>query len=188
MKSIYLLIGIIVIFIAAIFGVLSLQKKNVKTEDNQVKPVVINEYANSPATVSYLIQGEMNGNEEHRAIRITVSKDSRLIEILGGYNYIPINTKYYKNTAEAYGPFLASLQVAGFSKEKNNPKISNPEGRCPLGNKYFFSSTGIPSIPNNLWAANCSSMGTFGGNLSTVQQLFQNQIPDYSKITSGVTL
>ena len=188
MKSIYLLIIITVILIAAIFGVLSWQKKSINKENNQIKPVIINEYANSAATVSYLIQGEINSNEEHKAIRITVSKDIRTLEVLGGYQYIPINTRSYKNTNEAYAPFLASLQVAGFSKEKSNPKITDPEGRCPLGNKYFFSSTGIPNIPNNLWSSNCGSMGTFGGNLSTVQQLFQNQIPDYTKLTSGVVL
>ncbi|MFA5196937.1 MAG: hypothetical protein WC437_00690 [Patescibacteria group bacterium] len=188
MKSIYLLAGFTIVLIIVIFSILYFQGQNIKKDDNQVKPTVINDYANSSATVSYMAEGEVNADELHRSIKITVSKDSRTIEILAGFQYIAINSKSYRNTVEAYEPFLASLQVAGFAKEKSNPKISNPEGRCPLGNKYFFTSTSIPNIPNNLWTANCSGMGTFGGNLSTIQQLFQKQIPDYSKITSGVTL
>jgi len=196
-KKIMLPVAIAIVLLVTLFAYISLTRVNTKKEETQVKPLLINEYANSPATVSYLVVGQINSNEAHRAIRITVSNNSRLVEVLSGYQYIPINSKSYDNTIEAFKPFLASLQVAGFTVKKTNPRITNPEGICPFGNRYFFTSTGIPEIPDNLWSTSCSSIsvfgggssaGTFDGNVNTVQTLFQNQIPDYNTITQNVQL
>jgi len=196
-KSILIPVIIAIILLIALFSYLVLQWKNNPKKVESVKPAAISEYANRDTTVSYLVDGIINGDESHRAIKITVSKENRLIEILSGYQYIPIESKSYVNNVAAYEPFLASLQVAGFTKEKSNPKITNPEGICPLGNRYFFSSTGIPEISSSLWSSNCaspglfmnrSSQGTFNGNLNTIQQLFENQIPDYSALTKNVKL
>ncbi len=196
-KSILIPVIIAIILLIALFSYLALQWKNNPKKVESVKPVAISEYANRDTTVSYLVDGIINGDESHRAIRITVSKNNRLLEILSGYQYTPIESFSYTNNVAAYKPFLASLEVAGFTKEKSNPKITNPEGTCPLGNRYFFSSTGIPEISSSLWSSNCTSpglfmnrsaQGTFNGNLKTIQQLFENQIPGYSAITKNVKL
>lgn len=195
MKYTLIVIGIVAFLAAALLGFLSFRKDKNIEDKNIVNPVALNEYANSTATVSFKTEGVINGNEQHRSIRMTVSKDSRTIEILGGYQGSVIKSQVYGNSKEAYKPFLASLELAGFTKEKKNPTIFNPEGQCPLGNKYFLSSTGIPNVPSSLWSSTCSAggygggtMGTFDGTLSTIRTLFQDQIPDYRTITSGVNL
>lgn len=195
MKNVLVIIGIIAFLLAVVLISLSFQGRGVPVEKNIVNTVALDESANSDATVTFMAEGSVNGAELHRSIRITVSKDSRLIEVLGGYQYIPIKSQSYPNTPEAYKPFLTALQGAGFTKEKGNQAASNPEGQCPLGNTYFFSSTGFPNASKKLWSSSCSAgglssgtLGTFNGDFGTVQRLFQKQIPDYSKITSGVNL
>jgi len=195
MKYVLIIVGAIFLLVVLSLGYLSLQRTQNTEVGSTTDTVTLSDYADSGTTVSFMTEGSVNGNETHRSIRITVSKDSRLVEILGGYNYTLLKSRHYGNTPEAYKPFLAALQGAGFVKEKRNPRVSNPDGKCPLGLKYFFSSTGIPDVPESLWSASCSAgsygggyMGTFDGRISTIQQLFQDQIPDYSQITSSVTL
>jgi len=194
-KKLLIPIAVVIILLLGLFVYVSLSRTKTKKIET-VKPILINEYANSPATVSYMVDGQINGNESHRAIKITISKDSRLIEVLSGYQYTPINTEAYNNTVEAYEPFLASLQVAGFAKKRAN-SIASSAGARPLGNRYYFESIDIPSMPDRLWSSTCSTsglfasggrQGTFAGNLNTIQQLFQKQIPDYATITKNVKL
>lgn len=194
MKNAVFIIGIIAFILAAIFIFVSFQGR-VTTVENDIVTTELSGLSSSDATVTFMTEGSVGSAELHRSIRITVSKDSRIIEILGGYQYIPIKSQHYPNTPEAFKPLLIALQNAGFMKKDNNSSISNPEGQCPLGKKYFFSSAGIPDAPKNLWSSTCttsslntSSLGTFKGDFDTVQELFQDQIPDYSKIVSGVNL
>src|SRR5665213_76569 len=60
------------------------------------------DYASSNSSVSMTIDGVVNGDDIHRAIRITISKESRNIDIIQGYSGNVINTSSQANTADAY--------------------------------------------------------------------------------------
>src|SRR5688572_970587 len=58
------------------------------TTDNQTgkKQVVLADYLNKPATFNLNTRGEINADEEHKSIRISVSAAERTVEIVDGYN------------------------------------------------------------------------------------------------------
>jgi len=192
MKNLWIIVGVIILLaflvIFIIFLLRNISILSLPSQEPVASPITLESYSLSNATVTFTDTGSIKSNDLYRSVRITISKDIKRVEILAGYNYTPIKSSVYENTPEAYRAFLASIQVAGFGKEKRNVKVTSPEGQCPLGhNRYFFSATDIPEMPQNLWSSNCSvAMGTFDGNFSTIQSLFKAQIPDYNKFTANV--
>jgi hypothetical protein len=152
-------------------------------------PVVLPlpDYASTDATVAMTLDGRVVGQDAHRAIRITISRDSRLIETIQGYNGNIIDSHSYPNTEEAYQVFLKAINNAGFMV-KNKAKISaDSSGQCPDGTRDIFTlNQGIDQL-SNLWTSTCG-LGNFGGSPDLVQGLFQAQITDYDTITSQVEL
>lgn len=185
-------IGIIVLIVAFVILLLVTRdapKKDTskKTTTTQSKKLV--EYANSDARVSFATVGEVTGNEQHREIKITIDQYNRVLETYTGYQGQITSKNSFSNNSEAYRSFLAAIDKAGFAKKNPNPKTTDIAGLCPFGLRYLFGANGVESYPENLWTTSCSPQtGTFGGNLSTIRQLFQLQIPDYSKYTQGVNL
>jgi hypothetical protein len=148
-------------------------------------------YSNTGATVSLTTQGRIRGDETYRSIRITVGEQERTVQIIQGYNGQVINSQFYPNNPAAYGVFLRSIGNSGFlARSKTKPASPNDErGQCPLGVRYVFELNQGTDELSRLWSSTCGlKVGTFGGNSSTIQTLFQRQIPDYSKFTSDVNL
>jgi hypothetical protein len=79
------LIFLLLIVLGLIFIFGGNKKTPVKTNN---APIVLplDQYATSDATVSMLTDGVVNGEDAHRAIRITVSRDDRTLDIIQGYN------------------------------------------------------------------------------------------------------
>src|SRR4051794_35414783 len=86
--------------------------KKTPTPINPVKPLP--DYAETTATVSFTTDGIVNGDEMHRAIRITVSANQRQLDVLQGYNPQVIGSKTFVNNQEAYSVFLKALSHYGF--------------------------------------------------------------------------
>jgi hypothetical protein len=181
-----IIIGIIIFIVVAVLFFSGFIKRTDDVKENMVINNTLGQYASSNTSVTFLTTGSIKSDEEYHSIRITVSKNSKTIKILSGYKYTPIETASYTNNLEAYRAFLSSLEESGFTEKKRDN--SSPAGKCSLGKKFFFSATGIPEMPDNSWGSTCYHVGTFNGNLNTIQQLFRKQIPDYNKITSGVAL
>lgn len=145
--------------------------------------------AESNSVVTFVTAGIINGTDIHRQIRITVNNTSRTLEIIEGYSGKILSTQTYTNTQEAYREFLSALFTSGYTKE--NPANTNPDvsGRCPLGTRFIYTSSGIPNVPDELWTTSCPTViGTFGGSADAVTQLFRLQIPNYAGQTSNVNL
>src|SRR5690242_8381870 len=72
----------------------------------QEQGIDLNDYATSNAIVRYTVDGQVNADQTHNRIRITVSKDTILYEQIQGYEGKLIQSKNYPNNSQAYGNFL----------------------------------------------------------------------------------
>jgi hypothetical protein len=184
-------IGVIAVIIVTILAVVLIVNRDGGQEDaNQTGKRVVSLYedAKDGGIVSYTIEGPIVGEDEHRAVRITVNSGTRKIEILKGYNNTVEKSQTFNNTSAGYEEFLKALEIAGFSREQSyNPK--DERGVCPLGRRYIyeFEKSGRDNLKT--WSTSCSEkQGTFGGVATTIRRLFQNQIPEYSKFVSDTRL
>lgn len=152
------------------------------------KAVTLTDYTNTDASVIYTQDGMINAQEDHRAIKITVSRDSRRIQVQSGYDGAVISDKTYPNSQNAFDAFLHALAYSGFSKEQKS-QYDGPSGICPLGTRYTYDLQDSSGDLLNVWSTSCSNgQGTFAGNAAMVRQLFQSQIPGFSKITTNIHL
>jgi hypothetical protein len=148
-------------------------------------------YANTGATVSLTTQGIVNGEDIHNSIRITVGSDERVLQIINGYNNQVVSSNVFPNNPAAYEVFLRSIGGQGFlTKQKTDKPVSdNENGYCPLGFRYVYELDQGQDELSRLWSSSCGQkVGTFGGNASSVQRLFQLQITGYNSLTSKVNL
>lgn len=147
-----------------------------------VKPLP--EYSDTTAEVSFTTEGRINGDDQHRAIKITVDQYSRKIDIIGGYNGNILEEHIQKNNQQAYDIFLRALRNSGFTVKKTKHAVNDERGQCPLGQRFIFELNDSGDVLSHLWSSTCG-IGNFGGQPGTVEDLFQLQITDYSKIISN---
>lgn len=145
------------------------------------------DYSKKNSSVSFTTYGRLVGNDQRRAIRITVNANERRIEVLNGYNESVSSVQTYANTQDAYANFLSALGNYGFDRSRTS-SITDPRGQCPSGNRYSYELTEAGQSKSNLWATTCETKGTFAGNGPTVRNLFKQQIPDYEKQVQPVKL
>lgn len=147
--------------------------------------------SNDGASVSWTQQGRLVGDDQYRAIRITVTRNSRRAEVLAGYQERVERSVDLPNTAAAFETFLRALDNANFGKERK-VKIADDRGICPLGNRFIYRLTDAGREVMRTWSDNCSNAdGPFGGGptgASTIRQLFMQQVPDYSNFSANVRL
>ena len=116
-------------------------------------------------------------------IRISISRNTRSIEVIQGYQNKIVASQQLTNTQNAFSEFLSALDRAGYTRERRT-NYSSEAGMCPTGNRFVFSSNQF-SEDFRRWSTSCREQGNFGGQFSTVQQLYQTQIPDYSDFISN---
>jgi hypothetical protein len=155
---------------------------------NPIKP--LGDYADTNATVTFTTDGMVNADELHRSIRITVSANQMQLDVLQGYNPRVITSKSFVNNQEAYTVFLKSIANAGFvAKLKKSKAPADERGQCPLGLRYIMTLNDGSDDISRLWSSTCGSkIGTSGGAITTLQRLFQAQIPNYTTLTDQVNL
>lgn len=185
-----IILGIVgfIIFMVILFNLFLGGSKPAPVDRVALKPLP--EYAASDATVSFTTDGIVNGDELHRAIRITISSNQRILDVLQGYNPTVIQSKSFVNNQEAYDVFLRSIGNYGFLlKSKKSKAVTDERGLCPLGFRYILDLNQSGTDLSRLWGSSCGmAIGDAAGTVPTIQQLFQNQIPDYETLTSQVNL
>ncbi len=178
------LIAIFVTIIVVIFGtilIFSIDWGGSKKEKEQEKTaIVLTDYAQSEATVSMYIRGDVNSDKEHQDLRITVGRDEAKAELINGYQNNVKKTETTPSNPNSYRTFLSALINSGITKTQPALKGIDAEGACPTGNLYRFSFADFPDpSPGDSWATSCGKkMGTFGGSLASVKSLFIDQIPE----------
>ena len=155
---------------------------------NPIKP--LGDYAQTSASVSFTTDGIVNGDEMHRAIRITVGANQRTLDVLQGHDPQVILSQSFANNQEAYTVFLKSIANGGFvAKLKNSKAPADERGECALGFRYILDLNDGTDDLSRLWASTCgTAVGTSGGAITTLQTLVQDQIPSYNTLTEHVSL
>ncbi len=148
------------------------------------------DYAGTNATVSFTTDGIVNADELHRSIRITVSNSQMSLDVLQGYNPQVIQSKTFLNNQEAYSVFLKAINNSGFLlKLKNSKSPADERGQCPLGFRYILDLNQDGNDLSRTWASSCGSkLATSGATLTSIQALFQDQIPNYENLVGQVNL
>lgn len=158
-------------------------------ESNALRPVNISEYANTDVQVRMSARGEVNNNQEHQDLRITVGRNETVGELIDGYQGGVSRSAQTPNNPESYKTFLSALNNAGFTNIKLPPKGVQYDGVCPTGTRYTFEFIGGDErTPKPTWTTTCGKkIGTFNGNASLVQSLFEAQIPteQFRTLTTG---
>lgn len=184
-------IGAVAVIIATILAIVFILGRNDTPEQpgqTGNRAVSLYDQAKDGGTVTYMIEGKVVGEDERRAIRITVTSGTRKVEVLRGYNETVVKTQNFSNTSAGFEEFLKALEVAGFSR-KRAYATEDERGMCPLGRRYIYEFEKSGEDRLKTWSTSCSEkQGTFGGSSVTVRRLFQNQIPDYNKFVSDVKL
>ncbi len=168
LASIGLIVFVFILIIRGFSG--SGSKKNI--------PAPLVDYANTSVQMQYTIDGQINADQEHEALRITVDQNESKIEVLKGYTQAVAETKTYPSNQDAYGTFLRALDVAGYTKGNSDSAKKDERGFCPNGFRYNFDIVDGSSNKQHYWATSCGQ-GTSKGNTNTIRSLFQQQIPDY---------
>lgn len=183
------LLGIVGAFILIILAIVLIFRIGGNNQAEKGTPqTVLTEYVNSDAVTRLTIDGKVVGKEKHYAVRVTVGRNNRTIEILNGYDGQVVQSREYDNDIAAYNVFLHALENAGFANEKE-AKEEDETGVCPTGNRYIYELTENGNDEVRLWSTSCSRKeGNFAGKASLVRRLFQAQIPDYQEVTRNVSL
>jgi hypothetical protein len=167
---------VVVVFILVLRGFSSGPKK---------EPIKLADYAKTTISVQYNLDGEINADQLHRGYRIVIDRSETRIEIYQGYQNNVIKRQVYPNNDNSYINFLRALDLAKFTRGNTDSKAGDERGVCAIGNRYVYQVEGGEKANQRFWSTSCGG-GTFGGNPTQVRQLFQQQIPDFSKLTSGI--
>lgn len=147
-------------------------------------------YSDTAAVVRLIIDGQINSNQTHQAIRITVGKDDVTYEQIQGYEGTVVNRQDFANNQSAYTNFLYALGRAGFTRGDSNSKLANEKGFCALGQRYIFELLDGDHTIQRYWATSCGGGApkTYKGGLALTLNLFELQLPDYGGLTRDVQL
>lgn len=186
-------LGVFAVIILLIFSVVIIANRsddvsNSSSETAQEAEFRLRDEADTTsARLVYEVRGEITGQNEHEAVRITVSPTQRKYEVLKGYEKTVTKTEIFKNNEQAYKTFLMALDKAGYGNTQQ-ADFEDKTGACPLGNvfTYQFYVNSEPKVDS--WSANCSDDGNFAGEERLTKTLFEKQIPEYRTLVRGVNL
>jgi|AntRauTorckE6833_2_1112554.scaffolds.fasta_scaffold00532_15 hypothetical protein len=174
----------VVAFIAIIISLVSRDSNPVElTEVTQLSDVI-----DGSSEVVLTTYGKIVALEDFRAIRISVTDSTRMVEILSGYDGSVIERLEYANTNDSYGAFIHAVERAGYTNSREFPD-EREDGYCPIGRRYVFELLIDDQQAQRTWTSTCrGTEGNFAGNRSLIEKLFKAQIPQYRDVTRSVRL
>jgi hypothetical protein len=147
--------------------------------------LVLADHVTSSMAVQLTVDGEVTADQTHVGYRIYVDRNLAKIEIYKGYQNTVTDSKTYANNDKAYAQFLRALDFAGFAKGDDDAANADDRGVCASGSRYIYQIDDTPEGDKRYWSTTCGG-GTFKGDTQEVRQLFQRQIPEFSKLTSSL--
>lgn len=144
------------------------------------------DYATSDAVVRLSIDGPINADQNHQAVRITVGQSDTTYQQIQGYEGTVVNQQTYANNTSAYSNFLYALGHAGFTKGDPSKTLANEKGYCPLGSRYIFELIDGDHTVQRYWATSCGKPATYKGNANLTLTLFKAQVPGYADLTQDL--
>lgn len=144
--------------------------------------------SNADIAVQLTIDSPVSASSTHHDIIVNVDSNQATLTITNGYQGKVDFSQSYPMSGKAFAAFLDSLQLNGFTVGNHASSLSNDQGHCALGDRYIYEViNGGGQKLQRYWYTSCDT-GTFGGNASVIQQLFDAQIPDYANQTSDINL
>lgn len=188
MKYVTWFVGFIVVVIAVIVGSILIRNTlRSNTVTNTISNrVMIAEQLEGNTTVRLRIEGPVVANENHQSAQIDVSATGRSITYYKTYDKVVNKFSSYNNNQSALESFALALDRAGFTVENSAKAGVEYRGECATGNVYYMELLKDGKTEKSLWATTCGIPGSFGGNLSSVAELFREQIPDLPAVSSGI--
>lgn len=152
------------------------------------QPINLPSYATTLNTVQFTIDSPIVAPEKHHSVVITVGQNQSTIKVTSGYNGEVVRQQTYPMTSSSYAVFLRAIYINGFTMGDNNPAKKDERGQCALGTRYLYEVIdAFGTTQQHYWHTTCGT-GTFNGNAATILRLFELQIPDFTKQTSGIAL
>lgn len=152
-------------------------------------PPPLSDYTFTSTAMRLTIDGEVNSQQEHQAIRIIVSRSESRLEVLNGYDRVLADSKSYASNQEAYAVFLLALDRMGYTQGDDDPDLRDERGFCPTGKRYIYEIVDGTDVIQKYWSSSCGKdQGTFEGVSKSILSLFKKQIPDYRQLTRKVDL
>lgn len=184
----------IVIIIVAIAGLVALARLVFSGSASTPQEVDTSQQnlfdTSSSRAVSMTVRGPIVADEDFRSYRITISPNSRKFEAFKGYLDVTTDSQSLSNNTAAYDEFVHALDKANlvegtpFTGDKNNIL-----GICATGKVYEFNLLNEGESNEMLWTSTCSgSPGSLRASSAQLSQLFLNQIPNGSDITTSLKL
>lgn len=182
----YIVAALITIGLLATVVVLII--RGISTPATKPLAVSLNSQSNTPIQLEYVQDGIINNNILHRSIAIIVNRSNINMTIYKGYQGEVLSSFNFPNNTTSFKNFLGSMGSLGFTSKKTTPYKAST-GLCPLGYRFSFNivNSTVPALNQNLWSTNCGQ-GTMNGNVSQIQTVMQNQIPDYWTLINNVSL
>ena len=141
------------------------------------REINMSSFANSDAIATLYVDGPIQADPVHQAVRITVTRNQSKIELIEGYEGKVVRQEAFESNSTAYEQFLKALENAGFDKAVNANVTKDERGMCPLGFRYIYRlDNGSDSVVRS-WSTSCSR-GNATGDTTLIRNVFRNQIPE----------
>lgn len=177
-------IGLIVLVFILVLHGFSGGNKNKATKTQ----TALVDYATTNTTMQLTMDGPITADQKHQGIRISVGRSESKIELYQGYQNDVTLTKTYANNQDGYAQFLRALDLAGYTKKNTDASRRDERGVCATGKRYIYEIMGSGDTQRT-WSSSCSNgQGSFIGNGPQVRTLFEQQIPEYSQLTTNTGL
>ncbi|USN96499.1 MAG: hypothetical protein H6797_05545 [Candidatus Nomurabacteria bacterium] len=139
-------------------------------------------------SVRMTVRGPIVARENFHSYTITISPDARNMTTHVGYLGNEVDNDQMQNDIQAYTQFVYALNRANFMEGMPLKGAANDtRGICASGNLYEFEVRQGDNTIQKLWTTTCSgSLGSLKANLGQISNLFQLQIPDFSKLLSKI--
>lgn len=188
----YGLAVLVVAFVAIVGAVVLVGRMDSGSGGTPARSTSLAEFdAKDSAIITWTQAGRLVGEEQYKAVRVTITRTQRRVEILADYAGRVERSQEFPNSPEAFAAFTRALDNAKFGQERN---VSQPDERgvCPLGSRFIYRLTDGGQEIMRTWSTSCSAAdGPFGGraaDTTLIARLFKAQITDYNRFTSGVKL
>lgn len=178
-------IGLVFIFIVIVARVIFGGGGNGGEE--QTKQAALADYKDTNTVVRLITEGPIVADEDFRQVQIEVGREKNTIDVMHGYRGDVAKHESVPSNANAYGNFLRAIELYGFGSGDGDAE-SDYRGFCPTGNRYVYQIVEDGRVSKQYWTTSCGDEGTFRGQFDMVNQLFQQQIPNYTAITSGLNM
>lgn len=141
-------------------------------------------------SVRMTVRGPIVADENFRSYQVTVDSSSRNLTVFSGYLNQTLNFKQYGNNNKSYEQFVYALDKANMMQgDALTGASDDTRGICATGDLYEFEVLQSGSTVKRLWTSTCrGSAGSFKANVTQVQSLFLDQIPDNKTLLQNVAL